>query len=193
MVTIVMWIIVIVVFALIAASWEEQQKRRKAIEDLRRAKDDFLKALSQGSIATLLAYGSFLAPPAEAFESAQESGTGALEAELIWRETEKWSVMDFGASISTALLELGALTLVFAPNGSITVESSKNPAKPFDYMAPSLPEPFIPKDFRLTQPSPETATLTYKVTSGYKTLNACSIWAKRGQHWVTVSYRIDQG
>ena len=191
--TILIWIVVIVVFALIAASWEEQQKRRKAIEDLRRAKDDFLKALSQGNITALLAYGSFLAPPGEVFESTEKLAGGALEAELMWRESEKWRVMNFGASISTALLELGALTLVFAPNGSITVESSKNPAKPFDYMAPSLPEPFTPKDFRLTQPSPETATLTYKVTSGYKSLNACSIWTKRGQHWVTVSYRIDQG
>jgi hypothetical protein len=87
--TILIWIVVIVVFAFIAVSWEEQQKRRQKIEDLQRAKVDFLKALSQWNIAGLLAYGSFSATPAEIFESAEKSGIDKLEAELTWRETEK--------------------------------------------------------------------------------------------------------
>jgi hypothetical protein len=163
---ILIWIVVIVVFALLAASWEEQQKRRQKIEDLQRAKAEFLKALSQGNICNLMAYGSFSATPAEIFESAEESGTDKLEAEPTWREMEKWRVLNFGGLVSSALLDLGSVTLVYGADGSIAVQDAKSPPNPYDVSRPQVPEPFTPQDFRLSRPSPDTATLSYKVTSG---------------------------
>jgi hypothetical protein len=190
MVTILMWIVVIVVFALIAASWEEQQKRRQEIEDQKRAKSRFLKALSEGNIGALLAYGAFSPVPAEVLEPSSEKPPRGLEAELIWRETEKWNTVNFAHQISSAMVGLGSLTLVYAADGSITVESAKSPTEPADYRHPPVPTPFTPQDFKLTRPSPDTATLTYKVSSGYRSFNATAVWIKRGGNWVTVSYQV---
>ena len=189
---ILMWIVVIVVFALIVASWEEQQKRQRAIEDLRRAKDDFLKALSQSDISILLAYGSFSAPPAEVFESTEKLAGGVLEAELVWRETEKWRVLNFGGLIASGLLDLGTVTLVYA-DGSVAVQDSKAPPNPYDVNRAKIPEPFTPQDFRLSQPSPNMATLSYRVKSGYLSFNATTVWAKRGKNWVTITYQVEKG
>jgi hypothetical protein len=186
----VLVVIGIILFALYAIHFEEQSKRRQEIEDQKRAKAHFLKALSEGNIANLLAYGSFSPVPAEVLKPDSDAAPRGLEAELIWLETEKWRTLNFAHQISSAMLGLGSLTLVYAADGSITAESAKAPAGPADYLHPPVPTPYTPKDFRLTRPSPDTATLTYKVASGYQAFNATTVWTRRGEKWVTVSYQV---
>jgi hypothetical protein len=178
------WIVIVIILIvgfIIEYRAEEMKRLQKDETERKEAERRFSKALTQTGVSNLIVYGHFRGPadPAEP------------EPDLIALEKEKWEALNAGRFLAAVLVGSASAMTHFFADGTTRVETTGRGLVTDFSITPSR-DPYTPQGFQIARPSPDTAIVNYQVVNGYIAGNVTAILARRGGHWVTVSYQISK-
>jgi hypothetical protein len=179
---VIAFIVLFLVSAYLNMKWDAAAEARTKEEEEKRGKEVFAKALTQTGVANVVAYGHLDGP--------SEAMPADLEADLIRREKAKWDALNAGRLLTMALLGCGTVTTRFSTDGMPHLDVVPGQGQWVDFRLIRESGPYIPKNFQMTQPNPDTAVLRYEIENIWPVGKATAVWARRDRRWVTVSYSV---